>query len=606
MPRNYVRKNVRALWSEEDLRNAIEDLRNGRGSVREVSRTYNVPARTLMRRMSSGNLSKEKLGRKCCLTLVHEASLVKYIQNMEKHGFAITSVDVKKLAFSFATKNNIPHNFNIDKKQAGHDWFVSFMQRHPELSIRKAQGMSIARAQGMNKDECGRYFDLLGKILTENDLVNTPRKIFNIDESGLQLNNNPGKVVATKGAKTVNCVTSGEKGETVSVIACVNAEGHFLPPVCIFKGKKKKPEFEDGLPPGGKVIMNEKSAYVTTDIFKTWLQNHFIARKEPGKVLLILDGHSSHCSDVELLDLASSNDVIMLCLPSHTTHWLQPLDRSFFKPLKTYWSQACNTWIHNHPGRKLTRLQFPTLLNTAWGKAATVQNGISGFRTCGIYPLNATIIPDHAFIQQNPDPIPNNENLEENVNVVIPNDADNNNIAPNDDPNNGVNILDDVAVISKTNNTSFEAIAPIPVIPGPSRCNKRKQHAELLTSPEIIAEKRNKKETKDKKEAEKLKRKQEKERKEANKNKKGTQKTKKKRNTRITDDTSSSESELEVNTVESGDSELEHDESEFCAQCGGYYFDKTGPKCDWLQCVKCHNWVHEICTPSDKHCADCV
>ncbi|XP_031335310.1 uncharacterized protein LOC116182439 isoform X2 [Photinus pyralis] len=396
MPRNYVRKNVRALWSEEDLRNAIEDLRNGRGSVREVSRTYNVPARTLMRRMSSGNLSKEKLGRKCCLTLVHEASLVKYIQNMEKHGFAITSVDVKKLAFSFATKNNIPHNFNIDKKQAGHDWFVSFMQRHPELSIRKAQGMSIARAQGMNKDECGRYFDLLGKILTENDLVNTPRKIFNIDESGLQLNNNPGKVVATKGAKTVNCVTSGEKGETVSVIACVNAEGHFLPPVCIFK------------------------------------------------------------------------------------------------------------------------------------------------------------------------------------------------------------------VISKTNNTSFEAIAPIPVIPGPSRCNKRKQHAELLTSPEIIAEKRNKKETKDKKEAEKLKRKQEKERKEANKNKKGTQKTKKKRNTRITDDTSSSESELEVNTVESGDSELEHDESEFCAQCGGYYFDKTGPKCDWLQCVKCHNWVHEICTPSDKHCADCV
>ncbi|CAH2011201.1 unnamed protein product [Acanthoscelides obtectus] len=262
-PRTYVRKDVRALWSEEDLRNAIEDLRNGRGSVRQISRVYNVPARTLMRRMRSGNLRKEKLGRKTCLTTVHEASLVNYIQNMEKHGFALTSIDVKKLAFSFAVQNNIPNNFNIDKKQAGHDWFVSFMQRHQELSIRKAQGMSIARAQGMNKEECGRYFDLLGKVLTENDLINTPRKIFNIDESGLQLSNNP----------------------------------------------------------------------------------------------------------------------------------------------------------------------------------------------------------DHAFIQQNPDPVPNNDNLEKNVNDVFPDDADNN---KTDDPNNGVNIIDDVAVISKTNNPSFEAIAPIPVMPGPS------------------------------------------------------------------------------------------------------------------------------------------
>jgi len=164
MPRTYVRKNVRALWSEEDLRSAIEDVRNGRGSVRQVSRTYKVHVRTLMRRMASGNLSKEKLGRKSCLTSVHEASFVKYIKNMEKYGFAVTSVDVKKLAFSFALQNKIPNSFNIDKKQVGHDWFVSFMQRHPELSIRKAQGMSIARGLGMNKEECGRYFDLLEKV----------------------------------------------------------------------------------------------------------------------------------------------------------------------------------------------------------------------------------------------------------------------------------------------------------------------------------------------------------------------------------------------------------------------------------------------------------
>ncbi|KAJ8940780.1 hypothetical protein NQ314_010590 [Rhamnusium bicolor] len=111
-----------------------------------------------------------------------------------------------------------------------------------------------------------------------------------------------------------------------------------------------------------------------------------------------MDGHSSHCSNVELLDYAVANDVILFCLPSHSTHWLQPLDRSFFKPLKTYWSKTCQNWVHNNPGRKLGRLQFASLLNAAWCKAATIQNGTSGFRTCGIYPFNPEQIPDYVFV----------------------------------------------------------------------------------------------------------------------------------------------------------------------------------------------------------------
>jgi hypothetical protein len=83
--------------------------------------------------------------------------------------------------------------------------------------------------------------------------------------------------------------------------------------------------------------MNETSAYVNTAIFLGWLKNNFIPRKEPGKVLLILGGHRSHCSDVNILDFAAENDVIILCLPSHTMHYLQPLDRFFLKPLKTLW-----------------------------------------------------------------------------------------------------------------------------------------------------------------------------------------------------------------------------------------------------------------------------
>ncbi|VVD01882.1 unnamed protein product [Leptidea sinapis] len=36
---------------------------------------------------------------------------------------------------------------------AGQHWLKSFLERHPELSIRQAEGLSIARAQGLNRDE---------------------------------------------------------------------------------------------------------------------------------------------------------------------------------------------------------------------------------------------------------------------------------------------------------------------------------------------------------------------------------------------------------------------------------------------------------------------
>ena len=111
--------------------------------------------------------------------------------------------------------------------------------------------------------------------------------------------------------------------------------------------KRKKNEFEDGMRPGSRMTMNETSACVTTVVFMYWLKNHFVPRKEPGNVL----------------DFASENDIIQLCVPSDTAQYLRPPFRSFFKPLTTFWQQAVNNWIHRSPSRKITRLQFGRLFH---------------------------------------------------------------------------------------------------------------------------------------------------------------------------------------------------------------------------------------------------
>ncbi len=47
-------------------------------------------------------------------------------------------------------------------------------------------------------------------------------------------------------------------------------------------------------------------------------------------VLLIMDGHGTHMS-IELIELARSSGIHLLCLPSHMTHILKSLDIGVLK-----------------------------------------------------------------------------------------------------------------------------------------------------------------------------------------------------------------------------------------------------------------------------------
>lgn len=56
-------------------------------------------------------------------------------------------------------------------------------------------------------------------------------------------NNRPPHIIAQKGSKDVISMTSVERGENVTVIACMNAAGHFIPPFVIFKRVRKRDDF---------------------------------------------------------------------------------------------------------------------------------------------------------------------------------------------------------------------------------------------------------------------------------------------------------------------------------------------------------------------------
>ena len=70
-------------------------------------------------------------------------------------------------------------------------------------------------------------------------------------------------------------------------------------------------------------------------------------------LLLVLDGHGSHIT-IDVIEFARSNNVHLLCLPSHTSHILQPLDIGVFKSLKRFFSKGCRQYMAKNPGCVIT------------------------------------------------------------------------------------------------------------------------------------------------------------------------------------------------------------------------------------------------------------
>ncbi|GBM73477.1 hypothetical protein AVEN_6801-1 [Araneus ventricosus] len=83
--------------------------------------------------------------------------------------------------------------------------------------------------------------------------------------------------------------------------------------------------------PDGAIGRGHPSGWVQNNLFTEWLV-HFIEKTCPTEqrtVLLILDGHSSLIRNPNVIDLARENHVTIISLPPHSTHKLEPLNRTF-------------------------------------------------------------------------------------------------------------------------------------------------------------------------------------------------------------------------------------------------------------------------------------
>lgn len=614
MPRNYKRK-TETKYSLEDLKKAIVDVQTKKLSIGRAANTYNVPKTTIYDYLKKAPIKLPRTGRKPLFTDQQEKELVDYIIKCSKLYYGLTIKKIRQIAYQYAEKNRLPHNFDRVKQLAGKDWYYSFMKRHPSISLRTPEATSLNRITAFNEADVKVFYDNLKAIQDKHHIQ--PDKIFNVDETGISTVQKNQKIVAIRGQKQVGKATSAERGSTTTVVCAFSAAGQYIPPFFIFKRKRMNPQLLKGsnLNMVGAV---SDSGWINESLFVDWL-HHFISYAKPTKedpVLLILDNHESHKS-LDAYLLCREHGVIMLTLPPHTSHRLQPLDLTYFGPIKTAYNQECENHMADRFGQPITQYDIVELFTNAYNRCSNLQKAASGFRSAGIYPLRPIeldSIGPYISQQTAQTTIDSTQNINMNTQPSNNHPTD---VQQSPDAHNHVDATavaqvhsvehldvqasDPGPANSQSEDTSTHAVSlsdivELPIIsPKISKRNIRKRKSTILTSTPIkgqLEEKENRKRAK----AKEIKKRTEKVPREGSQMKRLKRSDKKPFNEEAKRVLKNFKNIRDFNEPIQNTKEIGEEENEdyFCIFCSEKYIHP--PVEDWIMCYMCEKWAHENCT----------
>ena len=403
MPRN--KKPSREPNCPDKLKVAVELVVKDNFTLRKASERTGIAFQTIARyvdkyRKKDGDIDYEPVFKSTILDDRMEQEMVQYITKCSKMNYGLTLSDARKLAFDLAEANSVkmPPNW-VREKMAGRDWISSFMKRHP-LSLRKPEGCSLARNTAFNRENVGRFYQNLKEVYEKYAAFSDGTRVYNLDETGITTVATPPKVISAKGQRQVAQVQAAERGSLVTVCSIISAAGTALPPAMIFPRKNFVQRMIAGAPPG-TLGLAAQSPWMTGELFVQVLHHfvNFSGSTKDNPTLLILDNHQSHLAP-EVLQLAKQHGVVLLTLPPHCTHKLQPLDVGVFGPFMTYYNQAISNFHMNHPGQRVDIYNLAEFVGQAHQKSMTPKNIQSSFQKVGIVPYRDDVFTEDDFLTE--------------------------------------------------------------------------------------------------------------------------------------------------------------------------------------------------------------
>ena len=177
-----------------------------------------------------------------------------------------------------------------------------------------------------------------------------PSRIFNMDETSVQIGSSGHRVLAEKNTKVLYSISSGSR-DHITASYMVSANGAMVPPRLVFKGVRNvalvhlKDLPKDGKSGEWQMSVSPKG-FVTRELHLEILKDldkYLVATKTARPVILYLDGASPHIS-LEAMQFCKEKNIQPWLFRPNMTHLLQPLDLTFFSSLKAELKSVVWNW----------------------------------------------------------------------------------------------------------------------------------------------------------------------------------------------------------------------------------------------------------------------
>lgn len=194
-------------------------------------------------------------------------------------------------------------------------------------------------------------------------------------------------------------VQGGAGKGCTTVLLTISANGSCLPPYIIFKALRLYAHWCPKNIIKGAVFNGTKSGWSDDTCFYDYLENLFIPNTKHLKppILLLFDGHYSHLS-LKSVRLAMQHNIHLLCLPSHTTHLLQPLDVYTLKYVKQQWKDLL--WERNKKSTEtMDKCEFVNTFSKLYDFALIPAHCSTAFAKAGVYPFDKRVVKSDRIIK---------------------------------------------------------------------------------------------------------------------------------------------------------------------------------------------------------------
>ena len=308
-----------------------------------------------------------------------------WIKTLLDKGFPAGWMDVEVAALEFANQKKI-------KFCASHGWREGFKSRHPEIICKLSEGLERTRVGGLNQELAAKYFKLVEETIRGIEAFNgcalTPDLVMNLDETGFDLVNGLKGlrvgIVTRKNSRFVHQASSDRTHHSAAV--CIQAGGFRYKTMFTTKHSGSPGNFS--CPVGCKIIFTEKG-YFDDQAFLKYVKFLLEQIPDDGKArLLVLDGYGSHTLMPEVLKLFMNRNIHVICMPSHTSQALQPLDVTCFSPTKHYYRVDLNAVNARFGIKAANKFTVSHIFELAIEYGCSISNIKSGFQRCGLIPFD--------------------------------------------------------------------------------------------------------------------------------------------------------------------------------------------------------------------------